>query len=694
MIPHNHTHAKIVRVLATYAVSCFVILQLIDIVQQPLGVSIEAFRWIMLLMAALAPILVIVVAWHSRRSTTGSPDASVQADQQAVFRIGHAELDTAQRQIRFADTTADVQPKVFDLIEYLVRARERVVSKNELFDNIWPDVVVTEASLTQSIKRARDIFRQNGFDKEIIRTVSRKGYQFDCPIDAVSTGRQSQPNTWTDVVLPTTVVSVAAFAIGLLVWNSGSVSEYKPVSSDAANSLVVLPFANMTADEGFRYFSDGLTETLTSSLTTIRHLRVIARGSAFSFGDEQFDYPAIGQALNVAHIVAGSVQRDDNAIRISTRLVRSQDGQQIWSQIYSGNFDDVFALQDEISRSIVNQMSLILSTQLALPASEPDQQSNPEYAEAFRLLLLGQEQVRNGSTRNLQEAERNFRAALHLRPDYPEAVLALANVLRVRATLGELPREPAFAEALALTRQSLELRPEYGNAYIQLGEIQHRHFWDFTSAARSYAMALELAPGSAGAHAAFSRFLSKTGDFEGAVNEAEAAVDLDPRSAQSLSSLAIRQIRARRLDKARIVIDQLTEIFPDNAGLPWLEANWHIRNESYRDALQWIALEELDYLRLSISAIVLYHLERREQSREVLDELIRTDADGAAFQIAEVYAQWGQVEQAFEWLERAFSQGDPGLAELYSSVHLGNLYADPRFADLVARVGLPERAPL
>jgi Tfp pilus assembly protein PilF len=267
-------------------------------------------------------------------------------------------------------------------------------------------------------------------------------------------------------------------------------------------------------------------------------------------------------------------------------------------------------------------------------------------------------------------------------------MIGLADALRVRATLGESPRDSTFAEALTLIRDALEQRPNYGEAYLQLGEIQHRHFWDFDAAAESYAMALELNPGSASVRSAHSRFLSKAGAFEQSVREAEIALDLDPKSAQAASSLAIRQIRARELDRARAVIDAMTQMHPDNANLPWLEANWHIRNGSYRDALSWVALEELDYLRLSLSSIALYRLGRKDQARASLDELIETDKE-AAFQIAEAYAQWGQADHAFEWLERAFSAGDPGLAELYSSVNLENLYADERFAALAAKVGLP-----
>ena len=689
MSSQNTNRPAIFRVLATYAVACFVVLQFLDIVLEPLGVPLTAIRSVMLLMIAIAPILVIWVAWRSRRDLQVSPDNTVEPGQDVVFSIGLAELDTARRQIHFDGTAVDVQPKVFDLIEYLVRARDRVVTKDELFDNIWPSVVVTEASLTQSIKRARDLFRQNGFDNEVIRTVARKGYQFDCPAEIRGTVTPGISNLWTDVVLPAAAVSIIAAILGFFVWNSNPVRTYISVASDAANSLVVLPFENLTPDQGFRYFSDGLTETVTNSLTTVRNLRVIARGSAFSFRDAQPDYSIIGKELNVAHIVEGSVQRNNNELRVSARLIRAEDGQQLWSQIYSRAFEDVFAIQDDISRSIVDQMSALLSTRLVLTDGPLDEIDPAASAEAYRLLLLGKDQRKTVSANDLKSAEGNLRAALNLRREYPEALLELADVLRVRATIGELPREPSFAEALTLIREALELRPDYADAYVQLGEIQHRHFWDFADAAEYYDRALELAPGSASAHSAFSRFLSKSGDFERSIREAEIALDLDPKSAPAASSLAIRQIRARRLDDARNVIDALTSMYPDHADLPWLETNWHIRNGTNRDALKWAALEELDYLRLSLSAIALYHLGRTEQAHAALDELIQSDPDGAAFQIGEVYAHWSEADSAFEWLERAFSQGDPGLAELYSSVNLENLYTDSRFPILTERVGLP-----
>lgn len=681
-------HASLLRVLATYAVACFVVLQLLDIILEPLGVPVSTIRWVVLIMVAFAPFLVIAVALRKHRQAPAANDSSAEPGQDTVFRIEHAELDTARRQIRFAGKPVDVQPKVFDLITYLVRCRDRVVGKDELFDQVWPSVVVTEASLTQSVKRARDLFRQNGFEKDVIRTVSRKGYQFDGAVENSNMAAQSEPTIWWDVVLPTTIVGFVAVVFGLLVWNSSAELPQTPRISNATNSLVVLPFANLTPDQDFGYFSDGLTETVTNSLTTVREIRVIARGSAFSFRETQPDYAVIGDELNVAYIVEGSVQRNDDELRISARLIRAMDGEQIWSQIYSRSFDNMFAMQDEISLAIVDQMSGLLSTDLVLAQSNGAEVDAAASSEAYRLLLLGRDKRRTSSAGGLSDAETYFREALRLRPDYPEAMIGLADALRVRATLGELPRDTTFAEAMTLIRDALELRPNYGEAYVQLGEIQHRHFWDFDAAAESYATALEMNPGSAGARSAYSRYLSKAGEFEQSVREAEIAQDLDPKSAQAASSLAIRQIRARDLDRARTVIDAMTQMHPDDANLPWLETNWHIRNGTYRDALSWIALEELDYLRLSLSSIALYRLERTDQARAALDELIETDKE-AAFQIAEAYAQWGQTDDAFAWLEQAFSAGDPGLAELYSSVNLENLYDDDRFAALAAKVGLP-----
>lgn len=674
-----------------YASGCFVILQLVDILSDPLALPAAATRNLLLVMLVCAPLLTAATAWYLLRgkSARGNADPDTLDDNASRFALGKAQIDLATRQIYFEGETADVQPKVFDLIEYLIRTRDRVVSKDELFDAIWPSVVVSEASLTQLIKRARNLFREHGFETDIIRTVSRKGYQLDYPVTSVGQTLPETARPWLAAVVPTLLVSGIALVFVLLIMLPAA-----PVSSPTSvtipdNSLAVLPFTDLSPASDFGYFADGLTESVTDTLTRVRGLRVIASTSAFTARDNNLLPGAIEQQLRVGHIVEGSVQRNGDNLRISARLVRLADGSQLWSQIYNRQLDDIFSLHDDISGTIVEQMSGILTASLDIPTQAIAPIANSLDSEAYRLLLQGRELRRDGSTQALEQAELLFRQALDLKPDYAEAMVALADSIRLRAVVGELPRESSFSEALSLANQALVLQPDSADALLQIGEIQHRHFWNFEDAETSYRQAIAINPGSAAAHSAYSRFLSKAGRQNDAVNEARIALDLDPLSSSAGSSLTIRLIRGAALDEARQELDAFKAKHPDHYDIPWLEANWHIANSTYTQALQNIALEELDYLRLSLSAIALHYLGRTAQAQQALDELIATDADGAAFQIAEVYAHWQDIDAAFDWLDRAFRQGDPGLAELYSSVNLANLYADPRFVELASQIGLP-----
>ena len=609
------------------------------------------------------------------------------------YQVGTANIDIASRQILFSGVPAEVQPKVFDLIVYLIENRNRAVTKDELFDVIWPSVVVSEASLTQLIKRARDLFRQHGFEQDVIRTVARTGYQFDHEVSVsklLESAAKAPKPPRRNLFIVSAIVILTAAVVWLFAGRDGGGNDGVRQISANENAIAVLPFTNLSPDADFDYFSDGLTETVTNSLTQVRGLRVIASNSAFSFRTPEVDFAAVADQLRVGHIVQGSVQRDDDALRISARLIRLADGMQLWSQIYNRQLDDIFSLHDDIARAITGQMALILPATIASPLEPTVLTANSNDSEAYRLLLRGQALRRNGGSENMQAAETLFRQALELKPDYPDALVALANTIRVRATTGELPRESTFSAALVLARQALASDPGQVEALVQIGEIQHRHFWQFDAAAESYRQALAINPGNASVHSAYSRFLSKYGQQQEAVREARMAIDLDPLSTSAHSSLTIRLIRAGDLDAARQALDAFKQAYPEHYDIPWLETNWHISSGSYGEALQWIALEELDYLRLSLSAVILNYLGRSAQAEQALNELIETDGDGSAFQIAEVYAHWQQPDQAFQWLERAFELGDPGLAELYSSANLANLYDDPRFASLARRIGLPE----
>lgn len=440
------------------------------------------------------------------------------------FLIGSAELRLESREIRFDGVNVDVQPKVLDLLAYLVIHRDRVVSKDELFDHVWPSVIVSDASLSQTVKRVRDLFRSQGFEGDIIRTVARRGYQFQHAVIASDTGSPAATPELSRVM------------------------ERSPA-----------PPGIMGADES----------------------------------------AAIHQAVMQASL-----------------------------ELRGG------------------------------------------FAGALR-------------------AEELLQEVLEHSPDHHPALLGRSEALRRLGASGARPRDEAFRESLMLAEKAVRSAPENGLAYLQLAELRHRHFWDFAGARESFEQALKLMPDSGEARAAFSRFLAKINDNANALEAAREALRMDPQTPDVHANLILRLVKVRKTKEAQESLELLRALHPAHGDLPWLEGNILLRDGCYRQALQLIALEELDHLRMSMSAIAYHHLGRTAQAARMLNDLVEADADGAAFQIAEVHASWGAPDEAFGWLEQALQNGDPGMAELYSSFHLEPLQGEQRFARIAEQVGLP-----
>lgn len=677
-----------------YLAAAWIIIEVASVVLP----TFDAPDWVLRLMVILAVIgfpVMLVLAWTydftvkglfraiaALGSEHGTEESATRQDGRSVYRIGSSTIDSDSREIRFDGVAAEVQPRVFDLILYLLEERGRAVSKDELLENVWPSVVVSESSLTQSVKRARDLFRRNGMGADIIRTVHSRGYRFDAEvIEESAAAPAAAPPVGLRPLIVILLTGVLLAGVATLLPDWLDVGNAQP----APNSLVVLPFQNLTGDESVSYFPEGLTETLSHALTRINGLRVIGRTSAASYSEGEQPMQDFARRLSVANVISGTVQKSDSVLRITATLTRVSDNSVLWSQIYDRELQNVFEVQDEVTRSIVERMAVLLSEEL----TGYEAVTNVRSGEAYQLQLRARQLQNRRTESSLEAANELYREALRADPKYVLALLGLAETTYQRATLGSIPHEPGFPDAITLIRQVLSLDERNARAYVLLAEIQHRYFWDFEEAQGSFEKAFEINPGSANTLSAYSRFLSKIGEFERAVETARTAKELNPLSQSANASLAIRLVRVGQLEEARRVLEEMRVEQPDNGDLPWLESLWHLKEGNYQDALRRIAEDDFEYIRLSISAIAQQRLGRTAEAETSLDRLVATDADGAAFQIAEVYAQWGRADDAFAWLERAHSQGDPGLAELRSSGHLEPLYDDPRFNALLAKVGLP-----
>ena len=623
----------------------------------------------------------ITVKWQEKSTFQQDSEAS---NNNKGYQFDKVNIDIDARILRFDEQAEEVQPKVFDLLIYMLQNRARIVTKEELIEALWPSVVVSDSSLTQAIKRLRDTFRKHGFDQDIIRTVARKGYQFNYEkVTDQLISRQSELSSNENNRYPIIVSILIGALLIPVIWRIDHMVPSISHRSTKIDSIMLVPFRDLSGDADFSYFAQGLSESVTNSLSTLQEVKIIASASARKIDVLNEQPLEVGRQLGLSHILLGSVQKISNQLRVNVSLVSVETGEQIWTHQFDRQMTNVFALHDDIAQQIAQQSSIYLE---AVTADEP---SNDKTSEAYLNVLKADTLSQAGDLVSLQQATQLYREALALQSNNAEAVLGLANVVYRRTTTGDIEREQGYAESLRLAKEALQIKPGNSHALVLVGEIQYRHFWNFKEAEASYLEALKHSPSYAQAHIAFARYLSKSGRHHAAVEHAKEAARLNPLSNSVAVSLSIRLMRANLLEEARLVLDELYERNQSDPNIPWLETNWHLLNGDYAKALEWISQEELEYLRLSLTSIVLQKLGRTEQAQSILASLIEKDGKGATFQIAEVYAQAGQKDIAFAWLEKAYSHGDPGLTELYSSFNLSSLYNDRRFYALAKRLGLP-----
>jgi serine/threonine-protein kinase len=338
----------------------------------------------------------------------------------------------------------------------------------------------------------------------------------------------------------------AGLALGALVIAYGVAARtdlLRPAGpAPSAHSVAVLPFVNLSGDTTYEYFSDGMTEELIDALVQVPGLQVPARTSAFVFKGKTGDIREIGRRLNVATVVEGSVRRSGTRLRVSAQLIKVADGYHLWSATYERELRDVFAVQDEISRAIVQALQLKLA-----PAAAP---ARPENLAAYELYLKGRLVFNKGTEDGLNRAREFFSAAIAQDPGYARAYAGLADTYERLLFLRYLGRADAYLKARAAALRAVALDSQLAEAYTSRGQIRWRHEWDWSGAEQDFRRALALNPGYALGHAWYGHFLVLQGRSPEAIREARRAAELDPLSAHVLNTYANVLFLARQFGAA------------------------------------------------------------------------------------------------------------------------------------------------
>jgi TolB-like protein/Tfp pilus assembly protein PilF len=457
-----------------------------------------------------------------------------------------------------------------------------------------------------------------------------------------------------------------------------------PIDSEAAakseKSIAVLPFADMSPDKDQDFFSDGLSEELLNLLAKVPELKVAARTSSFQFKGATGDVADIARQLKVAHVLEGSVRSQGDRVRVTAQLIHAADGYHLWSETYDRTLDDIFAIQDEIAATVVEQLKIKL-----LGEAPKTRETDPQ---AYSHFLQGRYLINLSSEENWRQAKTEFEAALEIDPVYAAAWAGLAQTYWSLAGWGYMDLVEGVDLARSAVRKALELDPELAMGWVSLAVLRSSIDWDFAGAQEAIDRALQSEPGNGFVQTWAGNIAKFTGHFDTAIEHYNRAVDLDPMSTGTLSALAGTYERIGAIQMGMELSRRVVFLNPDHpsgfANLSLLLI-WQGQAEQALTAAE----QEKDPVWRDWGLVLAYHaLGSEEKSKEALKRYIENNQDAWAYQVGELYAFRGESDLAFQWLERARQQRDPGFSWILSDTLMYRLHNDPRWEPLLEQVGL------
>jgi serine/threonine protein kinase/Tfp pilus assembly protein PilF len=472
---------------------------------------------------------------------------------------------------------------------------------------------------------------------------------------------------------------------------------YRAISSDPGRlrevqqaSIGVMPFANMSADPENEYFSDGITEEILNALASIPTLKVASRTSAFALKGKSLSIAEIGQQLNVRTVLEGSVRRVNQRVRITAQLINTADGYHLWSERYDREVEDVFAIQDEIARTIVER----LKVQLTAAQDEALGRRQTENIEAYELYLRGRHcSYRWNISGMMQKALEYFEAALAKDPSYALAYHGLADVYSILGLYAFLPPAAVVEKAMAAATRAVDLAPDLAETRTSLGFVQLLD-WDWKAAKSSLLRAIEINPRYAQAHTFHAWLLSILDQPEEAAKSVRIGQGLDPFLPATNGVAALISYHGRRYDEAIRESERALERDPTSALSLLCISMAHAAKGGYREAIlhaeRGVSLSPgVNFLRGVLGAVYAMAGETTA-ARQVLDDLLERSKRmyvGPTV-ISWIYSHLAEHDRAFEWLEKAYSQHDCTLGFGLRAPMYDVIREDPRFGQLLAKLGL------
>ena len=567
-------------------------------------------------------------------------------------RFGIFELDLTSGELRRRGVKVRLQEQPLRALVALTECPGVVLTRVELQHILWPSgtTVDFDRGLNKAINRLREALGDDADDPRFIETLPQRGYRFIAELE----------NT------PTTLPRI--------------------------ESIAVLPLENLSISPGDEYFSDGMTDELIGEIARIGSLRVISRTSIMQYKTGvRKSLSAIAHELNVDAILEGTVWHSGQKVRITAQLIRAQDDRHLWSGKFERAFTDVMDLQSEVARAIAAQIQITLTPQERTYLTR----SRPVNPDAYKAFLRGKFFLHQGM-RGVTRSVELFRQATDLDPFQAESYAGLAEALCYARIFGLSPSGETHAEARAAALQALQLDDSNAGAHNALASVKEGYDWDWAGAEAEYLCALQLNPSRLLTRLWYAAFLAHMGRYSEAIEESGRALALDPISPIAHCNRAMLFFRARRYDEAIGAAREALELDPSFVNAIWWQSVAYAGNHDYSTSI--MSLERaLSMSHGPVFRALLGHVYalagEREKALGTLEELKALSKEGyvSPVDFAIVYSGLSNADSAFEWLEIAWRARATRLLEL-PSMYFDNVRSDPRYSDLMKRMGIPSRA--
>lgn len=605
-----------------------------------------------------------------------------------MFAFGPFVLDRDRRLLARDGAPVGITPKAFDLLVVLVERSGAAVTKDELMSALWPDTAVEENNLTFQISTLRKALGADG--ARFIATLPGRGYQFVAPLqrieaaEAIVEDEERTTITIAESTPPLTwirAVALVAIVLGAVI--GAVVLRREPAaSSPSIRSLAVLPFKPLAVSQRDEALELGMADTLITRLSAMPDVVVRPISAVRRYSRLEDDPLEAGRALDVDAVVDGSIQRRGSRMRVTVRLLRTSDGKPLWASQLDESTSDLFAVQDLVAEHVAQHVAGEATPKVARRTTAD--------LEAYELYLKG----RYVALSDPRHADEFYRRAVERDPKFAEAWAAIADTWLFRGRYRNKSSRAELEQARDAAMKAVTLAPDLADGHAALAQVHADLDWDFPRAEREYRRALELNPSSATAHGQYAYLLLFRRDFDGAIAHMRQAAAIDPVSPLSTIGHAFALHAAGRYDESIAILEKTLRVHPNlipamlhlgiahtDAGRPEVGIAW------FREGLK---LSPASTQLLPLEAYAQAKAGHRDAALAIVRDLEKRAARESISpsNIALAYTALGDHDRAFAWLERGFQERLFLVRTAAALPGFEPLRKDPRYADLMRRMGL------